>query len=556
MTQVTQVTSKTFTLTNALSSTGSETSITFTISETPNFTDGIVKINTGTDSEWVSFTGVTDNGDGTYTFTGCQRGLEKDASSRSDVASGNKKTHGADTTAELVHHSVDRNEFWQNDADTTLTGDNTITGTQTFQSTSTSTFQAQQVTTAQRDALTGVVDGAHLYDSTLDELQGRKNGAWSAYDEGATYQNASESIKGIVELSAPADNNAQTVQGESNAPVVLRTTDLAKDINDTPFAYKVPILNSSGVIERIFLADTTRKFGGTGEDGDLQASGNIADNNYSVKNYLTVQPGSLTLTGTGQNMVFHMKVAGDADFTNWTLNFSGVGGAGGVGGDLNTTSAPANGDAGNAGTQGNSTYLYSAAANGGAGGTSGGNGTDGAAPNAITANLNSLITGRHIFALAGGGGAGGGAGYNHTTASGSDVTEAGGNGGAGGGALIIEVAGDITFSSTTINVSGANGEDGLDGAGSGSSGYAASGGGGGGAGGTVIILCSGTITGSPTINVSGGTGGALGAAGASNYGGGGSGGASLNTNGNAGSGGAGGDGADGESITLTNHAFA
>lgn len=558
MTALTQISNKEFILTNELLSTGSETSITFTIDETPNFTYGVVKINLGSNSEWVPFTGVTDNGDGTYTFIGCARGLNKNATSKSDVSNANKKEHKAGVVAKLVLHSVDSNEFWQKSADTSLSGDNTFTGTNQFTSTTKAGFVTQSVTSAQQAALTGVTDGAIVYDSDSEYEEVQINGSWVQLSDGVTYQNATESVRGIVEAGSRTDNENAVEQGESYGHTVLRTTDLAKTglSSEAPLSYKAPIMDASGVIARLLLPLYVRKFGGDGSDGDLQANTDIATNNYSVKNYLTVQGGSYTLSGSGQNQIVHIKVAGDADFTDWTINLSECGGAGGVGGELNTTSAPAAGGDGLPGTKGSSTYVFSDASLGGSGGTGSGTGADAALTSSVGANLNSTITSRHIFALAGGGGAGGGAGHNYTVAAGSDVSEAGGNGGTGGGAVIIEVAGDITFSSTTINVSGGNGEDGYDGTGSGSTGYGASGGGGGGAGGTVIILCSGTITGSPTINVSGGTGGALGASGAANEGGGGAGGASMNNDGSAGSSGAGGNGADGESITLTNHAFA
>ena len=61
--------------------------------------------------------------------------------------------------------------------------------------------------------------------------------------------------------------------------------------------------------------------------------------------------------GDSTGCIVHIKIAGDADFTNWTFNLNGKGGPGGAGG---------------------------AAVAGGAGGNNGNDGVDGTAPTLFT----------------------------------------------------------------------------------------------------------------------------------------------------------------------------
>ena len=270
-----------------------------------------------------------------------------------------------------------------------------------------------------------------------------------------------------------------------------------------------------------------RFFGGDGSDGAQGDTDNTitgSDDTIIIKNYSSWAAGSVarTCTVTPTGCVVILKIQGDADFTNWTFDFAAkgaVGGDGGTTGGVTTGTVGADSErlfvcegGGISAAAFNNNWLghtYGGGGGGGSGGASlendgndGEDGTTGGSPlgggiageggTASVFKLSSAQASKAVLACVGAGGAGGGCG-----AGGSD----GGDGGLGGGDLFIEVAGDVIFSSTSIDVSGENGEDGGTGVGAGG------GGGGGGGGGCIFVLYNGSATGSPSTDITGGTGG-------------------------------------------------
>lgn len=556
MSQFVVPTSREFTLGQDLLSTGTDTSLTLNSSETLTITRGVLKIGTGDGSEWAYFGGLTNNGDGTYTATSVVRGLDKDATTTGDATDANKKDHKSGVLVEIVLHSVDINEYLQNDADNTITGDNTFTGTNTFSGTSKVLTIIQNVTTVERDALTGVVTGAIVYNTTADEFQVYDGATWDTIPDGAVYEFAQEAQKGTVELSTTTDTQNATQYGESGAGVVLRTEDLVKTRAGNSDAYKVVVLNSDGNIDETFLPTEAAKWGGDQSDGELTSGATISGSGYIVKNYSSMTPGNNTISVSGQDVVLHIKCFGDCDLTDTTIDLSGKGGAGGTGGivDLNTISQV--GGPGDNGGDATSTYIRGEGGGGGTGGASGAAGTDASATTTLGADLDLVSPARMIYVVAGAGGGGGGAGWNDDYSSGSADTQLGGSGGNGGGTLILEVRGNLTFLSTTIDVSGEDGDDGQDGFSDTPGEYHAGGGGGGGAGGIALMMYAGTLSGSPTVTTTAGSGGSRGGVLTGRAGGGGAGGASLNNAGTAASTGAGGNGGAGESKLIEVQVFA
>ena len=218
-------------------------------------------------------------------------------------------------------------------------------------------------------------------------------------------------------------------------------------------------------------------FGGDGSDGALStSSGTTSLTRGTVYQYSSISiTGTAVIDATGgdESMPIIIKCSG-----NCTINVAGtafnLAGAGMAGGAEET------GGTGLAGfiTGGTANNL----AGGGGGAGAGGNGTAGVGGTAPGGYVLPGALAQHV-PLPGAGGAGGGS-------SGSG----GGVGGAGGGAVYLEVAGNLTVTSGTFDVSG---EDGT-------AGTSQSGGGGG--GGSIVIFVAGSVTDSGTYTATGGSG--------------------------------------------------
>lgn len=343
--------------------------------------------------------------------------------------------------------------------------------------------------------------------------------------------------------------DADTGNGVATAAVLDPTADVGK----------VGLLDATGKLDETLLdlvdISARIKFGGDGSDG-VQGDSNLtitgSNDTYIVKNFSSWTAGSVarTCTITPTGCVLHIKVSGDADFTNWDFDFVGKGGPGGAqasstqggftpvstitpltgpvallsGGGLVSADTATNGGGGGGG---GASHINDGVAGSDSGATSAGDG--GNRPDSYML-LAGTMGRRAILMTPGSGGSAGGGGL------GVEATAIGGAGGPGGGCVIIEVAGDVILSSTTASVAGGVGSAGGNGTGSGNK--SGGGGGGGGGGGQFLLTYDGSLSGSVTPTVSGG-GGAAGGTGI----------------GTGVSGGAGGVGGAGEGTTLSNTAF-
>lgn len=220
----TQVSGFNATLAQRLRSDGSDTSITLTVNANDPWSasqKGTAKFNTGDSSEWVTFTAVTINSSTSVTITGCTRGLDKDATSLTDATSTNKKNHPIGTPVRIVLHSADINKYVQNDADNTISGDNTLTGSNVCSSTSKAVLRLQNVTTAQRTALTGLGNGVIVYDTDLGGNYQYLGGSWYAIAAGSTQPDASTTVAGKVEIATSAEQIAMTATGGTGAALMV-----------------------------------------------------------------------------------------------------------------------------------------------------------------------------------------------------------------------------------------------------------------------------------------------------------------------------------------------
>jgi len=263
---------RTSTLAQSLKTTGTETSIAMDVTENYEWGDvpGMAKTNTGDNVEFINFTGVTTgataNGVTRQTLTGCTRGINYAASSLTDATAGNKKDHAIGTTVAMVLHSAQINKLVQNDADNTLSGDNTYSGTNTFQSTSKASLIVQSVTTAQRNALTGVANGLIVYDSDLGDYYNYNGGSWYAFSAGSTQPNASTTVAGKVEEATAAEALAKTAAGGTGARLFINPSNTNRLLdpshsNATDILTLGALSTGNREVSLLFDVDDTNAFG-------------------------------------------------------------------------------------------------------------------------------------------------------------------------------------------------------------------------------------------------------------------------------------------------------
>lgn len=476
-----------------------------------------------TREEIISFTGVTQNADGSAQLTTVSRGLNFRDPYTAD--SSRQKSHAGGTTAVLTNNPQLFAQLAAKDNDETIT--------------ETWTFTAPNIP-RQSDSSAPTDDEEYANKKYVDDTAI------------AGAPDATQTVKGIVEIATDTElsTGAAAGSGDTSADLVAH----AASFNETAAAGKVPVAESTGQIGEDWLGLSTagdllytdgtdlqrlaigsagqflkvnsgatapewgggsQVFGGDGSDGALDTSGGTVDIDaggarFVVKNYTSINVASnpLTFSNTNANgTVFILKSQGNVTISD-TINLDGDGAAGG--------DAGTNGNAGSDGTPASNWAIYT---------QDGTNieGQGGQANDPVSAEPGGVQQfsppGHNISIMTlqpGSGGGGGGSGDGATTSG------AGGDGGDGGGALMIECNGALNFTGT-ITADGTKGADGNTGTPSN-----AGGGGGGGAGGAVLILYNTLTSKSGTITIEGGDGGDAqsGTDGGSSNGGGGSGGGS------------------------------
>lgn len=426
--------------------------------------------------EILSFTGITDNGDGTATLTGLARDL---TSKYPYTTAGVGKTHGASAILVFSNNPQIYGRLAGKDNDETITG-----------------FWTFPTADASRPGIGADVDTAVATAFvTLGQLS-RQAVAGAA--------NASTTVKGIVELATQAETDARTTTGSTGAKLVptpdtQRSTLLSDYVLDTGsstayaitpvpaittytagqrFTFKAantnttigPTLNVSGL-----GAKNLRKLDGATvlAIGDIVA-GQIIEAEYDGTNMQVLSPVALiaskvsdyqafTANGTwtkpagltGNEIVKIQLWGGGGGGGSSSSTGGGAAGSGGGGGafgefllrasDLGATEAVTVAAAAAAATAGNTTSFGShfSAFGGGAGATTtntqsaGGGGGGGL--NAVGANGTANATSGSAIGGAGGGFVGGAAnadgvgGAGGSTATNSNPTSGSVNGGGGGG---------------------------------------------------------------------------------------------------------------------------
>ncbi len=248
------------------------------------------------------------------------------------------------------------------------------------------------------------------------------------------------------------------------------------------------VLSVSGGSVAWVAAAAITKFGGDGSDGALAIDEGTTTINLEGSPVVILNYSSISITNTA-------KLTFENAHANGTVVVLKSEGA-----VIMTSSSPSVDMSGIGAPRGsNGTEIVDLddhfGENGGSGGTAGTGGPILTETNWYIKKATTLYR-KTIFLACGSGGGRGGNGLGGSAG-------VGGEGGNGGGALLIECAGDLTFSGS-ISVTGANGSNGTNASGGASSG---GGGGGGGTGGMCLILYETETAISGTIDTDGGTGG-------------------------------------------------
>jgi len=310
---------------------------------------------------------------------------------------------------------------------------------------------------------------------------------WETADTGTPTPNASETVKGSVEIATKAQRATSTSIGETGAILVPSNDALVKSSSWAADEDKIPILDAAGKLAIGFMANGAEAIFGNGSDwvqwdSDLTITG--SNNTFITKNFTSWTAGSVarTCTVTPTNCVVWIKIQWNADFTNWTFNFAGKWWPWG---------AQQTGGTGNVWAVGNSTN-YTVTANWAGGVLWASSAAWGVAWAKLSASLNTSLFYIDWYCWAGGGS------WGSNSQSGT-YGWIWGAWGAGWGGLIITVGWNVVFTSSALTVAGSSWSNGTNGTGGASGGW----GGWGGWGGTAAVLYRGTATGTLTPTVSG-----------------------------------------------------
>ncbi len=453
----------------------------------------------GIQEEQISFSGVSQNTNGTATLTGVRSVA---FSTPYASVSGLTITHAGGVQLVLSNTSGFYSEF------PAIPDNATITGLWTFPSadatrirvtTDTDTaVPAALVSFGQlsRQAISGAANGSQLVKGIFQEttLAQIGNGTTTG-STGALLIPGNGELSGIggTAFAIPRSNSSgvldKTFGGLANSLAQLGTDALVvqnpTNATTVATASKIPIAGSGGKIDNAWL---NYKFGGTGADGALDTSGgpvviDLGSASYVTKNYTSINVVTNNVTfsnpaSTGTFVVFRSQ--GDVVISA-TIDARNVGAAAATTASHILDSSAHFGTTGTVGSTGAGTVS---------GGTGG----------AILSNLflytNSaeLLESHSVRSFVGSGGGNGGAG--------NGASPAGGAGGHGGGGLYIECGGAWNFTGA-IKVDGQAGSNGtIANATAGSS----AGGGGGGAG-SLIALYNTLTASSGSVTFAGGIGG-------------------------------------------------
>jgi len=144
------------------------------------------------------------------------------------------------------------------DRENTFTGSGRITSDQTTQT----WLNPTSLTTAEIAAVTYKQTGDIVWDETVGIVKYYDGSSWlSIANTTGALVNATESVRGVIELATVAEQGAATATGSTAAPLVVQAKYLVKTSSGSVNENKIPILEASG-----FLSPS---LGGTGSGGHI-----------------------------------------------------------------------------------------------------------------------------------------------------------------------------------------------------------------------------------------------------------------------------------------------
>ena len=182
----------------------------------------------------------------------------KDSSAKTFTIDSRNSSQGASVTTTAQTHGVgskviisDNYQFWKDIVDAVNskldeTG-GTFTGEVDFSGTTIAGLRVNNLTTAQRTALTPS-NGQIVYDTDLGVMYQFIGGAWATFATGTT-SNGSDSVAGKWEGSTVAEQGSQSATGGTGAGLVLQPKNLVKTSSGSGDENKLAILNSLGIFD-------------------------------------------------------------------------------------------------------------------------------------------------------------------------------------------------------------------------------------------------------------------------------------------------------------------
>lgn len=140
-------------------------------------------------------------------------------------------------------------------------GGGTFEGPVDFANDSDSTFTLPKMTTAERDAIASPANGMVIYNETTGTYQNYNGGTWQDFDIGTPSENASETVKGVVEEATNAETANGTATGDTGAKLFVTPAKLSTAIQSNSYLYAADAESSDAYVITLTPAPTALTIG-------------------------------------------------------------------------------------------------------------------------------------------------------------------------------------------------------------------------------------------------------------------------------------------------------